>query len=348
MSRDHDAETTAPRAAPLERAVLCCLPAFVLLTSFVAICVHVGSPWPWNRVAHEDGVRTLLQTIFYFEHAARELPLDLLMGVAAAAAALTYRPRAIHWTAAARRRRHEWLDGAAAAAVATVLATLIGCVAAAGFDGLIDNLSQMHTRAGAPLVWGAHWRYHFLCQIALMLLALALAGLRPVATARAARPADRAGLRCFVRAMLLFILFSVLFVLNREPFVDGRVLGHQARELFTHSVTTIPLALGACFFLERRVCGADAALDAPASLDGVNRPRSALRPALIALALACLIGAYLAVGVIVTDAAGESQSHSVVRLVCSHFFEHTPGYVTAPCAAAWVYLLGLRPPKGAG
>lgn len=345
MSRDHDPDTTAPRAAPLERAVLCYLPAAVLLISFVAICVHVRSPWPWNRVAHEDGVRTLLQTIFYFEHAARELPLDLLMAAAAAAAAMTYRPRDIRWTDAARRRRHEWLDGAAAATVVAVLATLIGCIATSGIEGLIDNLSQMHTRAGAPLVWGAHWRYHFLCQIALMLLALALAGLRPLAIARRARPAHRGGLRGYAAAMFVFLLLSVVFGFNREPFVDGRVIGHQARELFTHALTTIPLALGICFFLERRICGTDAAPDVSVSLDHATRPRLALRPALIALGVACLIGACLAVGVIVTDAAGESQSHSLVRLVCAHFFEHTPGYITAPCAAAWLYLLGMRPPR---
>ena len=31
---------------------------------------------------HEDGRRTLIETILYFEHATRELPLDVILGIA--------------------------------------------------------------------------------------------------------------------------------------------------------------------------------------------------------------------------------------------------------------------------
>ena len=52
----------------------------ILLLAYVAICLHVGNPWPWRLPVHEDGVRTLLDTLFYYEHATRELPQDLLLG----------------------------------------------------------------------------------------------------------------------------------------------------------------------------------------------------------------------------------------------------------------------------
>jgi hypothetical protein len=73
------------RIATIERALFY-LPALVLVIAFVGVCVQAGTPWPWNRVVHEDGHRTLLQTTFYFEHATRELLLDavLAMGVAGA------------------------------------------------------------------------------------------------------------------------------------------------------------------------------------------------------------------------------------------------------------------------
>ena len=35
-------------------------------------------------MVHEDGRRTLIETILYFEHATRELPLDVILGVPSA------------------------------------------------------------------------------------------------------------------------------------------------------------------------------------------------------------------------------------------------------------------------
>lgn len=67
-----------------ERALLVYLPALVLLVAFVAVCVQAGTPWPWNRVVHEDGQHTFLGTIFYFEHATRELLLDAALALAVA------------------------------------------------------------------------------------------------------------------------------------------------------------------------------------------------------------------------------------------------------------------------
>src|SRR5262245_18150327 len=63
-------------------AGLVALAAAILLTAFVIICVHTGSAWPWTHVVHEDGRRTLVETILYFEHAIRELPLDVILGLA--------------------------------------------------------------------------------------------------------------------------------------------------------------------------------------------------------------------------------------------------------------------------
>ena len=36
------------------------------LASLMAICIHTGTLWPWGVVVHEDGRRTLAETVFYF------------------------------------------------------------------------------------------------------------------------------------------------------------------------------------------------------------------------------------------------------------------------------------------
>jgi len=62
--------------------------AMTLAASFLAICRETGTLWPWNRVVHEEGSRTLRGTLLYWEHATRELLTHALvtvpLGVAAA------------------------------------------------------------------------------------------------------------------------------------------------------------------------------------------------------------------------------------------------------------------------
>ena len=77
---------TAMKITTYERALFFYLPALVLLVAFAAVCVQAGTPWPWNRIVHEDRQHTLLQTIFYFEHATRELVLDSVLALAVAGA----------------------------------------------------------------------------------------------------------------------------------------------------------------------------------------------------------------------------------------------------------------------
>ena len=60
----------------------------VLAGSFLAIVIYTANPWPWFEVVHESGDRSLVATIFFFEHAARELPLDMILGAAVAGSAL--------------------------------------------------------------------------------------------------------------------------------------------------------------------------------------------------------------------------------------------------------------------
>ena len=62
--------------------VLLAVPTVVVFVAYGAIAIHTQNPWPWLEFVHESGDRTLIDTIFYFEHAARELPLDLIIGVA--------------------------------------------------------------------------------------------------------------------------------------------------------------------------------------------------------------------------------------------------------------------------
>ena len=304
------------------------LPLAVLSASFVILCVHHGTAWPWNIVVHEDGRRTLLDTIFYFDHAVGELPLDLLLSAAVAGAMLCAFP--VHTKRPLRTL------------LAVCLILDAGIIAGAKSRWLY--LFQFHTRDDQPMVYGSHWHYHLLSQTALMLLPLAFVFFRRN--------------RVLVTAWAVFAALTIVFGVSKATFIDPRYLGHQSRELFTHTLVTIPLAVAAVAYLTWRThsCVQRSHSCERLVLAGVRpsppvgrTPRSAAGPqaGLIfnwkPFLIFALLSTYLAVGVLVTGARHHAQSSDWTAVICAHFFEHTFSYLVVALHAQLFYLLGARP-----
>jgi hypothetical protein len=312
------------RTHRLERTVLWALPAAVLLASYVGVCVQAGTPWPWHRVVHEDGVHTLIGTVFYFEHASRELVPDAVLAVAVAGAVrYFFAPRG-------RSDRFEvwrWRRGLAWVTVVTLIAIVGGTVSDVGFQGLIDNLSQLHTRPGAPLVWGAHWRYHLIERFAQILLAFCAAGVIWMGRGRPDAPGARGRARLYGSALILFGAVTLLFRPTSEPFRDPAFLGHQLRELFTHTLVTLPLAVGMCIELTSIVARGRGA-----------RSTERVWPIAIAGVVSAFAGAFLLAASVATGAQAHGQTSSLAGLIFPHFFEHTMGYFLVPAMSGLIYL----------
>lgn len=266
------------------------LPLAVLSAAFVILCVHHGTAWPWNLVVHEDGHHTLLGTIFYFDHALGELPLDLLLSAAVAGAMLCAFP-----PPTARPIRS-----------LIAICLILDVVIVAGAKSRALYLFQFHTRDDVPMVYGSHWHYHFLSQAALMLLPLAVVSIKYN--------------RVLVAAWAVFAALTIVFGISSDSFIDPRYLGHQARELFTHTLVTIPLAV---------------AIIASPSTSFKFNPKS--------FSIFVLLSAYLAAGVLLTGARHHTQSSDWTAVVCAHFFEHSFSYLVVASHAPLFYLLGARP-----
>jgi hypothetical protein len=266
------------------------LPLAVLSTAFVILCIHHGTAGPWNVVVHEDGHHTLLGTIFYFDHALGELPLDLLLSAAVAGAMLCALP-------SPTLRPFGKL---------VMVCLILDAVIVVGAKSRELYLFQFHTRDDAPMVYGSHWHYHFLSQAALMLLPLIFVPIKYN--------------RVLVAAWVVFAALTIVFGISSASFIDPRYLGHQARELFTHTLVTIPLAI--------------AIIASPTSSFTFN-PKSFL--------IFVLLSAYLAAGVLLTGARHHTQSSDWTAVVCTHFFEHTFSYLVVATHAPLFYLLGARP-----
>ena len=132
----------------------------------------------------------------------------------------------------------------------------------------------------------------------------------------------------FWGALAGYAVLTILFGLTRAPFVDPVVIGHQARELATHTLVTVPLGLGATLMCAR---------ETPVSLGGVLarcRERDLIVPGLVSV----LAGVYLAVAVVLTGASQKGQTDNTMALVFPHFFEHTFSYVLVAVASPALYL----------
>lgn len=300
------------------------LPAVVLAAAFLGICVLAGTPWPWTRVVHEDGVHTLLGTIFFFEHAAGELVPDLVLALGVAGAVRYFFPPAGDSGGAAVVESRKRLLVVAGAVVVAILA---GTIRQGGTRAIIDNLSQVHTRAGAPPVWGAHWRYHLIERFAEIMLAFCAAGIFWIRDGRPdPRPAPgRTWL--FAGSLAMFAGLTLLFRPTMESFREPTFLGHQARELLTHTLVTLPLALGVCFLLARRL-----------ALSGRARSPESVAPIILAGGLSVVSGLFLLAGSVLTGAQAQGQTTSMAGLLFPHFAEHALGYLLVPALAGVLYL----------
>lgn len=318
----------------------------VLVASFVAIAARTGNPWPWSETVHETGARTLAGTILYYEHAARELPLDIVLGIAIGGSLLLLVPPA------PRGALRAPLVGGACVAGGLMALILAGTWFEGGARALADNLFQHHTRPEFGLEWGSHWRYHLLSRLALILASLGLAGLLIAWTRGAPRRARQAGLVTVAASLLLFVLGTIVFTPSVAafwlPFRDPIYLGHQARELFTHLLVTLPLGWGIGLLLlsGARVQEAD-------RTDPDDRPSWLLVAGTIAAGgLAAATGLYVVVAAMLNDAASQGQTQDVAMLIFPHFFEHTFSYGVVPAVAAVTYaavgLIALGPDREPG
>ncbi len=299
----------------------------VLMLAYVAICLQVGNPWPWLAPVHEDGVRTLLDTLLYYEHATRELPQDLLLGAGIGACVSAAFP-------AVRGVPRSTLPALALAAAVAVI--LIGAFVQTGVAAVIENLLQNHTRPGAPLVWGSHWRYHLLergplIAVSLGIAALARGGFNPLGGAL-----ERRGLAVALGVIAVYLALTALFTRSLAdlvlPFRDPQYLGHQAREIMTHVIVTLPIGWGGCILLQRRALPATQL----APFSGWTRGLIRGAPWILGAGLAWV---YVLLASLKSDAASHGQSADWVTLIFPHFFEHGFTYLVVPLAAALTYSL---------
>jgi len=180
-----------------------------------------------------------------------------------------------------------------------------------GTDSALRDLLQSRTRDDVS-AFGSHWHYHWLSTVWFgAAVAVAPIGLRLITGASMLRIHRLwTGI-----AWGYFLLLTLIFGMSAEIFVDVRYAGHQAREILTHGLVTLPLGLAILLAWERTRGG-----EAPI------QKRAAFR--WLALAGAVLIPLYLVIISLSGDVMAEGQAEmGLSGMVAAHFFEHTLDYL---------------------
>ena len=214
-------------------AFLLVTPLVLVAAAYAWLAIAHGTPQLWNVIVHESGHYTLGGTILFFRHHLREVPVDIVMALTLATAVATMSP-------GVSRRPVPW---AGIAAVLLIGLTFAMAVSEEGVAEAAKDLLQFRTRDD-DVSYGSHWRFHLLSTVwfvcATMVLAAVTSG-----SVRVLR-ADGAARKLALVSWAVNIVLTLAFGLTMEPFTSGRYIGHQAREIMTHGVITLPFtfALG--------------------------------------------------------------------------------------------------------
>jgi hypothetical protein len=291
----------APSAAPLLLSALIACPVVVLTGAYAWLAAAHGTPWLWSEIVHENGRRSLGETILYASHFLREIPTLLAMVLFTLAA--VGRPPA---HVIPREWRAALLAAGGLAAIAFVVAAF-----ELGAGTAFWHLLQDYTRDDVAS-FGSHWRYHFLSTLWFGAMVRVVA---PVAAVYFGAPPhwQRGSVRLGRVAWLYFGVLTVVFGLSPDIATDPLHVGHQAREIATHALVTLPLVLAVLAWIDGR---RDPVPAGPApTLNWLD------------LAGAAGIPAYLGMVAMATNVTEAGQAGGdLAALVAAHFFEHSLDY----------------------
>lgn len=286
------------------RLAAACLagPLAVFVLSYLWLAADHGTLGLWNVIVHESGRYTLRDTTLYFSHFLREIPVAIayvlfLLGAGGGTGIAPSRSAA--WPG----RRMIWLGLLGAALL--VIVSLFLAARSTGWPTALMDFAQLHTRDGVA-AYGSHWRYHWLSTVWFG----AAAGLAPFVLGRLAGRAVLRPSRGWTLGAWGFVLaLTLVFGLSAEVFADVRYAGHQAREILTHGLVTLPLGLGLLLLLREGERG------------GGAHARWVLW---LYATLAVVIPVFLAAVALGGDVMAEGQSeHGLAAMVAAHTFEHT-------------------------
>lgn len=324
---------------PLVITILFGIPSLLVMGAYLWLALDHGTLWLFPTVVHESGDYTFLQTILYFRHVIRELPVTLLYAISSVAAFKIYGPAGHGPNSRSRRCLIP-----AVLALVVVLVSWFMTIDTWGVEVALQEVFQGYTRDDTFLS-GSHWPFHLLSTIGYLLAAIIVATLLHYGihgTSPPRRPTARS--HWIGGTIVAMLAMTILLGLTTAPFLDPRYIGHQARELLTHLSITLPLSFGVLLRETRTASGLITEQIHRDEWIG-QRPIKIVIPSrrishdLIAVAAVLFLGLlFLVGGTLLTGAVDHARPGiPLSSLVAAHLFEHTVDYLLVACLVltAW-------------
>ena len=307
-------------------------PMFILFISYSYLAYELGTPFLFHAHIHESGTYTLLETVFYFDHFIREIPISVLTACMVAISFYLFSPLPEHDV-----RR---MLGIRKFTVPFLLFFLIVVIAGAllknGFYSFFLDLFQYRTRDNM-VSYGSHWHYHLLHIEFVFLVSLAVSFVYRGLTHMCSTRMNRSGGTFLVIVQTCIILFTLIFIPDIKPLTDTRYLAHQFREIVTHLSVTIPLAFAFLIMIEHK------SYPDPYVSPGAS--------AFIKISVLLFIGAvviplYILIQLSGRNIMAEAQTKSnYFNLLASHYFEHSLDYVFVSLLAVTIFIFLIQSSK---
>lgn len=322
------------------------LPVLTWVVSYLQMALKYRDFWLFNNIVHENGELTLTGTILYFNHFMRELPMEAMWAVFGVGVFMALGSTGRRTMPEDRRR--QWVAILTIALAAFTLAAVMGSINTVGFRSTLMDLGQARNRSELEWARGPHWRNHLLSNIASFGLFLLLVwAYRYFWCGRNTRTEGVAA-KLIAGSVAFYVIASLAFGINSDPFINPQYVGHQIREIFGNR---IPLSgfilLGTLIFWERRSRQLDDG-------QGLLTSRLGTGWGLLGFVLLVVPTAYLCLNVLLSGHIGtgiakaaEGRDWTVIDLFAFHYFEHILDHVFVVLLASVVYLIGLGARKRA-
>lgn len=320
-------ETRTTRRVRWIWMILLGCPAAVLLGSYVLLALHHGV---WNVfpvVVHENGRYTLTETIFYFRHFVRELPVNTLIAMALGMLAGLHSPLEQGSSAQSGKAcRHAGLAALLMAATAITLTWV-------QYDRneAWTEFAQYRTRDELA-DFGSHWRYHLLHIVDSFLFCMGMLLVSRGLTN--AGGLNRRALGWLAVLGVSFVVITLGFGSPLRALTDPLYLAHQAREIETHRLLTLCPALACLLLLDQR-------LAASSRLSVANWRMIWLGVAWVVLATLIPLWIVWRLREVNIGSLAQRQT-GLWQLAAAHHFEHLLDSVYVILLSAWAYLSLMR------
>lgn len=289
-------------------------PLFILFISYSYLAYEQGTPFFFNAHIHESGTYTLLETVFYFDHFIREIPVSVLTACVVAISFYLFSPLPLHdccRMVSVRKFTVPFL-------FFFLIVVIAGALLKNGFYSFFLDLFQYRTRDNV-VSYGSHWHYHLLHIEFIFLASLAVSFVYRGLTHMYSTTMNKSGITFLVIVQTCIILFTLIFIPDIKPFTDTRYLAHQFREIVTHASVTMPLAFAFLIVFEHKSCPASYVSPGASAFNKIG---------VLLFIVALVIPLYILIQLSGRNIMAEAQTKSnYFNLLASHYFEHSLDYV---------------------